>query len=524
MDEKEKVPRSSAENTNNQDSNKSNPRGKKNSSDISSMVYGKVPPQAVPLEEAVLGALMLDKDAMSIILDVLKPSTFYLDSHQHIYRAMQSLYNRSQPVDLLTVTEELKKQGNLEKIGGAYYLVELTNKVASAANIEYHARILAQKHIQRELIRVSTQIVRDAYEDTTDVFDLLDSAEKNLFEIAESNLNSAEATMSGLSVQLLQQLEELSKKEDGLTGVPTGFTDLDRLTSGWQSSDLIIIAARPGMGKTSMVLALARNAAVDFQKPVALFSLEMSSLQFAQRLISMEAEIEGGKLRNGKLEAYEWAQLHNSINKLSTIPIFIDDTPGINVFELRAKCRRMKMRHDIQMVIIDYLQLMSGNSGDGRNSNREQEISNISRALKSMAKELKVPVIALSQLSRAVETRGGSKKPQLSDLRESGAIEQDADMVAFIYRPEYYGIVDDDNGASLRGVAEFIIAKHRHGALDTIKLKFTAEFAKFSNLDDPNFNTFNNAAFSPDPNSPGPYADAQSMRFQSKMNIDDAPF
>ena len=250
----------------------------------------------------------------------------------------------------------------------------------------------------------------------------------------------------------------------------------------------------------------------------------MSSLQFAQRLISMEAEIEGGKLRNGKLEAYEWPQLHNAIDKLADIPIYIDDTPGINVFELRAKCRRMKMKYDIQMVIIDYLQLMSGNNGEGKNTNREQEISNISRALKGMAKELKVPVIALSQLSRAVENRGGSKKPQLSDLRESGAIEQDADMVTFIYRPEYYGIHEDENGASLKGIAEFIIAKHRHGALDTIKLKFTADFAKFSNLDDPNFNSFNGAAFSPDPFSPGPYSDAQSMRFQSKMNIDDAPF
>ncbi|MFZ4544486.1 MAG: replicative DNA helicase [Saprospiraceae bacterium] len=519
MDEKDIVPRSAGDSNNNTDNYKNNPRGKKNTSDISNMVYGKVPPQSIPLEEAVLGALMLDKDAMSIILDVISPNTFYLDAHQHIYAAMRSLYDNSQPVDLLTVTEQLKKKEQLEKIGGGYYLVELTNKVASAANIEFHARLLAQKHIQRELIRVSTQIVREAYEDSTDVFDLLDSAENQLFKIAETNLNRSEETMSSLTGQLLRQIEELSKKEDGLTGVPTGFTDLDRMTSGWQPSDLIIIAARPGMGKTSMVLALARNAAVDFKKPVALFTLEMSSLQFAQRLISMEAEIEGGKLRNGKLEAYEWPQLHKAIDKLNDIPIYIDDSSSINVFELRAKCRRMKMKYDIQMVIIDYLQLMSGTSADGKNSNREQEISNISRALKSMAKELKVPVIALSQLSRAVETRGGSKKPQLSDLRESGAIEQDADMVTFIYRPEYYGIHEDENGASLKGVAEFIIAKHRHGALDTIKLKFTADFAKFGNLDDPNFNNFSAAAFSSDP-----YADAQSMRFQSKMNADDAPF
>ncbi len=519
MDEKDNAPRSAGENNGGNDNNKNSGRGKKNNNEISNLVYGKVPPQAVQLEEAVLGALMLDKDALPVVLDILSQSTFYLDAHQHIYAAMKTLFGKSQPIDLLTVTEELKKQGNLDKIGGAYYLVELTNRVASAANIEFHARILAQKHIQRELIKASTNIVREAYEDTTDVFDLLDTAEKQLFAIAQNNLNRGAETMSSLSSKLLKQIEELSKREDGLTGVPTGFTDLDRMTSGWQPSDLIILAARPGMGKTSMVLALARNAAVDFKKPVALFSLEMSSLQFAQRLISMEAEIEGGKLRNGKLEPYEWQQLHNSIEKLADIPIYIDDTPGINIFELRAKCRRLKMQHDIQMVIIDYLQLMSGSSADGKNSNREQEISNISRALKAMAKELSVPVIALSQLSRAVETRGGSKKPQLSDLRESGAIEQDADMVTFIYRPEYYGILEDENGASLKGVAEFIIAKHRHGALDTIKLKFTADYAKFGNLDDPNFSALNSGSFVSDP-----YSDSQAMRFSSKMNNDDIPF
>lgn len=518
MDDKDNIPRSSAEGQN-IGNDKGAGRNKKTGNDLTNMVYGKLPPQAIPMEEAVLGALMLDKDALPVVLDILSPSTFYLESNKYIYEAMKSLFGKSQPIDLLTVTEELKRQGNLDKIGGPYYLVELTNKVASAANIEYHARILAQKHIQRELIRSSTNIVREAYEDTTDVFDLLDTAEKQLFAIAQNNLNRGAETMSSLSSKLLKQIEELSKKEDGLTGVPTGFTDLDRLTSGWQPSDLIILAARPGMGKTSMVLALARNAAVDFGKPVAMFSLEMSSLQFAQRLISMEAEIEGSKLRTGKLEAYEWQQLHNSIEKLADIPIFIDDTPGINIFELRAKCRRLKMQHDIQMVIIDYLQLMSGSSSDGKGSNREQEISNISRALKGMAKELSVPVIALSQLSRAVETRGGNKKPQLSDLRESGAIEQDADMVSFIYRPEYYGILEDENGASLKGVAEFIIAKHRHGSTDTVRLKWTGDYAKFSNLDDANFSDFDANNFAVDP-----YADAQTMRFSSKMNNDDIPF
>ncbi|MCB0641409.1 MAG: replicative DNA helicase, partial [Phaeodactylibacter sp.] len=376
--------------------------------ELSDYVFGKVQPQALPLEEAVLGALMLDKDALSVVMDILRPSSFYKEAHQRIFEGMLNLFQRSHPIDLLTVTEELKKAGNLEMVGGPYYLVELTNRVASAANIEYHARIIAQKHIQRELISVSTTIIRDAYEDTTDVFTLLDDAEKGLFAITQQNLSRSVESMGSLASKALKQLESLKDKEDGLTGIPSGFTALDRLTSGWQPSDLIILAARPGMGKTSFVLALARNAAMDFNKGIAIFSLEMSNLQLVQRLISMESEISGSKLRNGQMEDYEWQQLHSSIEKLSEAPIFIDDTPGINIFELRAKCRRLKMQHDIQMVIIDYLQLMSGGN-DNQRGNREQEVSAISRALKGLAKELQVPVIALSQLSRAVEVRGGTK-------------------------------------------------------------------------------------------------------------------
>ena len=802
-------------------------RGKKRGEDLSSYMFGKLPPQAVPLEEAVLGALMLDKEALAIVLDILRAESFYLDSHQEIFRAMLRLFERSHPIDLLTVMEELKKQGTLEAAGGPGYLAELTNKIASAANIEYHARLISQKFIQRELINVSTKIIRDAFEDTTDVFELLDDAEQGLFSIAQQNMSRGYESMSSLASKALKQMEELKNRKDGLTGVPTGFANLDRLTSGWQPSDLIIIAARPGMGKclgkgtrvlmydgslkkvedirvgdrlmgddstprrvlslargrermywvrqnkgidyrvneshilslkksrregkgergavidisvkdylarsgkfqnnhkgfkvpvafsekpvtlppyflgiwlgdgvatkneiatqdeeviaylesyaeklslslksyqqnpdkcpqyavtggytgnkgyslkvelrkagvlgnkhipdsyllnstekrlellaglidsdghylvqsngyeitqkderlarqikflcdslgfrtslapkratiasigyeatvyrvriygdidripvrierkqarpwkspvdwqvtgirveydrvddyygfeidgngrflledmtvthnTSFVLSVAKNAAADFNKPVALFSLEMSALQLAQRMISMEAEISGSKMRNGQLEEYEWQQLHSAIERISEAPIFIDDTPGINIFELRAKCRRLKMQHDIQLVIIDYLQLMSGGS-DNQRGNREQEISSISRALKGLAKELSVPVIALSQLSRAVEVRGGSKRPQLSDLRESGAIEQDADIVSFIYRPEYYQILEDEEGQSLKGVAEVIVAKHRNGALDTVKLRFTDKFARFSNLDDPDF-------------------------------------
>lgn len=385
---------------------------------LSNYVFGKLQPQALPLEEAVLGALMLEREALPVVMDILRPESFYHEAHQCIYRAALRLFERSNPVDILTVTEELRKSGDLDRVGGSYYLVELTNRVASAANIEYHARIIAQKHIQRELIHVSTRTIKDAYEDTTDVFTLLDDAEKGLFAITQNNLSRTFESMGTLSSRVLKQVEELSKKTDGLTGVPTGFTDLDRITSGWQPSDLIILAARPGMGKTSCVLAMALNAARDFGKGVALFSLEMGSTQLVQRLISMESEIAGSKMRNGKLEDYEWQQLQTTVERLSQVPIFIDDTPGINIFELRAKCRRLKMQHDIQLVIIDYLQLMTGASENNRNANREQEIAGISRALKNMAKELSVPVIALSQLSRAVEVRGGSKRPQLSDLRE----------------------------------------------------------------------------------------------------------
>jgi replicative DNA helicase len=494
------------------------PRIQRDNETFSPNIYGKVPPQALPLEEAVLGAIMLDKDALPVVMDILSAESFYADAHQLIFKAVLRLFEKSQPIDMLTVSESLKKSGDLEAIGGAYYLVELTGRVASSANIEYHARIVSQKHIQRELIKVSTQIIKDAYEDTTDVFNLLDEAEKGLFDITQNNLSRNYESMGSLASKTLKMLEELKNKKDGLTGVPTGFTELDRLTSGWQPSDMVILAARPGMGKTSFVLALAKNAAMDFQKPVAVFSLEMSNVQLVQRLISMEAEISGSKMRNGKLEEYEWQQLQSAIEKMSEVPIFIDDTPGINIFELRAKCRRLKMQHDIQMVIIDYLQLMSG-GGENQKGNREQEISAISRALKGMAKELNIPVIALSQLSRAVETRGGAKRPQLSDLRESGAIEQDADMVSFIYRPEYYQILEDEEGQSLKGVAEIIIAKNRHGATKTVKLRFVDEFAKFADLGDPNFDDLPKDTFS------APFETTNVITRPSRMNDDeDIPF
>jgi replicative DNA helicase len=466
---------------------------------LSNYVFGKIQPQALPLEEAVLGALMLDREALPVVMDILRPESFYHEAHQHVYRAVVRLFERSNPVDILTVTEELRKTGELEKVGGSYYLVELTNRVASAANIEYHARIIAQKHIQRELIRVATNTIKDAYEDTTDVFTLLDEAEKGLFGITQNNLSRTFESMGTLSSRVLKQVEELAGKTDGLTGVPTGFTDLDRLTSGWQPSDLIILAARPGMGKTSCVLAMALNAARDFNKGVAVFSLEMASAQLVQRLISMEAEIPGSKMRNGKLEDYEWQQLQTTVERLSTIPVFIDDTPGINIFELRAKCRRLKMQHDIQLVIIDYLQLMTGASENNRNANREQEIAGISRALKNMAKELSVPVIALSQLSRAVEVRGGSKRPQLSDLTRIWALlSRMQTLFPLSIARSTTAFWKTNKGQSPQGGRRvYHCQTPAWRALDTIKLKFTDQFARFGNLDDPAFAGLNDPLTGP---------------------------
>lgn len=452
---------------------------KKLSSDLSNYIFGKVPPQARDLEQAVLGALMLEKDALNTVIDIIKPESFYVEANQKIFRCIQRLFSKTEPVDILTVTEELRKSGELEDVGGPYYIMEMTNRVASAANVEYHARIIAQKYIQRELIRISTEIINQAYEDTTDVFDLLDKAEKDIFSITDENLRRNFSSLSHLLLKSMDEIEKAKDHDDALTGVPTGFPALDRITSGWQKSDLIIIAARPGMGKTSFVLSMARNAAVDFKKPIAFFSLEMGAEQLTKRLISAETELSMDKIIRGNLAPFEWQQLLSKVGSLQEAPIFIDDTPAINIFELRAKCRRLKTQYNVQLFIIDYLQLMSGTS-ENRGMNREQEISNISRSLKNIAKELKTPVIALSQLNRSVETRGGNKKPQLSDLRESGAIEQDADLVLFIYRPETYGLTENENGASTIGMAEIIIAKHRNGPLATVQTKFIDRFTKFA--------------------------------------------
>lgn len=446
-------------------------------------IFSKLPPQAIDMEEAVLGALMIEKDALTAVADILRPDSFYKESHVRIYSAIVTLFADSEPIDMLTVTAKLRSTGELELVGGASYIMELTSKVNSAANIEFHARIISQAYIKRELIKVSSEIQREAYEDTTDVFRLLDKTEQSLFAISESNIKKNYADMGALMRQALAELDQKKNNKDGLTGVPSGFSALDRLTSGWQKTELMILAARPGMGKTAFVVSSLRNAAVDFNIPVAIFSLEMSSVQLVNRLISAEAEIDSEKIRKGSLAPHEWEQLHHRIHRLTNAPIYIDDTPALSVLELRAKCRRLKAQHDIQMIVIDYLQLMTGDTGGKSPGNREQEIAMISRSLKNLAKELDVPVIALSQLSRAVETRGGEKRPQLSDLRESGSIEQDADMVIFLYRPEYYGITEDEAGNSVAGVGEVILAKNRAGSLDTIQLRFIGKYTKFADLD-----------------------------------------
>jgi replicative DNA helicase len=482
------------------------------SKSIINLDQGKLPPQAVDLEEAVLGALMLEKEAVNTAIDILQPKSFYKEVHQKIFSAIQDLFQQSEPIDILTVTNELKQRGELDLIGGAYFVTQLTNRVASAANIEYHARIIAQKYIQRELIRISSDIITEAYDETTDVFTLLDKAESNLFSVAEGNINKNHESMSDLIRDAITQIEIAKNQESGVIGVASGFTALDRVTSGWQPADLVIIAARPAMGKTSYVLSLARNAAVDFNIPVAFFSLEMSSIQLVTRLISAESEISSEKLRSGNLRNDEIQQIHTKITGLAEAPIFIDDTAGLSVFELRAKARRLKAKHNIQLLIIDYLQLMTG-GGDNKGGNREQEISMISRSLKSIAKELNIPVLALSQLSRAVETRGGDKRPQLSDLRESGSIEQDADMVQFIHRPDYYGLTEDEDGNSTQGVANIIISKHRNGSVCDVQLKFINELAKFQDFEK-GMNDFDNDNFATMPLG----EDFDTKTVPSKMN------
>ena len=442
--------------------------------------YGKIPPQAVDLEEAVLGALMLEKDAFAIVGDLLKPEVFYKEAHQRIFRAIQKLCINDDAVDLLTVSESLRQSGELEQVGGYSYLSQLTSRVASAVHIEFHVRIIIQKYLQRKLIGICTELQSMAYDDAVDVSDLIDKAQKAVFDIADSNIKKDTVEIAPIIEEAIKGIQSASERPDGINGVPSGFTALDAVTAGWQPSDLVIVAARPAMGKTAFVLSMARNMAVVHKQAVAIFSLEMSAVQLVTRLIAMETGLNSEKLKTGKLDKEDWQQLHARIKALVEAPILVDDTPALSIFELRAKCRRLKQKHNIQVLIIDYLQLMT--AGADMRGNREQEVSMISRQLKIIAKELNIPVIALSQLNRGVEARP-DKKPMLSDLRESGSIEQDADMVMFIHRPEKYGIMEDNEGNSMKGIATIIIAKHRNGAVGEVNLRFRAELTLFEDLE-----------------------------------------
>ena len=444
---------------------------------------GNVPPQAVELEEAVLGALMLEKDSIIAVQEYVTPDAFYTEEHRTIYRAIEELSTELKPIDLYTVTERLKVRKELQKVGGASYLAQLTQKVGSAANVEFHAKIIAQKYVQRELIRSATEIQRRSYDESTDVTELIGYAESEIFKVAEGHVKRSVQSSKDLLAKALMQIEEASKNTSAFNGVPSGFMAIDRVTLGWQLSDLIIVAARPSMGKTAFVLSMARNMAVDHERPVAFFSLEMSSVQLMMRLIIAETGIPGNDIKSGRLTPEQWRHLESATKPLGAAPLYIDDTPALSVFEFRSKARRLKIHNDIQIIIIDYLQLMTGGTQDSK-GNREQEVAFISRTLKAIAKELNVPIIALSQLSRATELRGGSKRPQLSDLRESGAIEQDADIVAFIHRPEYYGINQDENGMPTAGMAEIIIAKHRNGAVTDVNLRFLKDQARFADVDE----------------------------------------
>ncbi|MCI6839526.1 MAG: replicative DNA helicase [Prevotella sp.] len=443
--------------------------------------YGHLQPQALDMERVVLGALMVDKDAFSIVSELLHPDTFYEPRHQKIYQAIQTLNMNENPVDIITVTEELRREGTLESIGGPAYIVELSSNVASSANIEYHARILSQKFLARQLISFASTIETKAFDETVDVNDLMQEAEGNLFELSQRNMKKDYVQIDSVVSKAMEILQKASANAGGMTGVPTGYTKLDEKTSGWQASDLVIIAGRPAMGKTAFALSLAKNIAVDARIPTAFFSLEMSNVQLVNRLISNVCEIPGNKMLNGQLSPDEWSKLDKNMGTLNGAPLYIDDTPGLSIFELRTKARRLVKEKDVKIIMIDYLQLMNANGM--KFGSRQEEVSKISGSLKGLAKELDIPILALSQLNRTVENREGleGKRPQLSDLRESGSIEQDADMVLFVHRPEYYHIFEDEKGNNLRGMAQIIIAKHRKGATGDVLLDFKGEFTRFQN-------------------------------------------
>ncbi len=438
----------------------------------------RIPPQALEVEQAVLGAMMLDKEAIAKAIERIDETYFYRDGHRLIYLAIVELFDNHEAADLYTITEMLKKKGILEDVGGPYYLAELANTVPSSANIEYHVNIVKEKAIARKLINVCTDVINASFAQERDSDILLDEAERAIFEISEKRIKKGFESINPLLHTTFERIEELyHTSRTGVTGIPSGFKKLDEFTAGFQKADFIVLAGRPSMGKTAYALNLARHAAVEQKIPVGLFSLEMSAESLVLRLLCTEAMVNQTNVRTGRLSADELRRLSQHVGVLGEAPLYIDDSPGLNVLQLRSKARRLVAEKNVQMFIVDYLQLMESPSEE----NRQQEITKISRSLKSLAKELNVPVIALSQLSRAVETRDKSRRPQLSDLRESGAIEQDADLVMFVYRPEYYNIKEfEDTNEPTYNKCEIIIGKQRNGPTGNVKLTFLKEFGKFA--------------------------------------------
>lgn len=464
---------------------------------------GKLPPRDTDIEEVVLGACMLEKDAYMNVCDILIPESFYDPVNQKIYQAISTLGFNQRPIDMMTVTEQLRQDGTIDEVGGPVHIAELTSRVYSAANVEYHARIIAQKYLARRLISYASEIETKAFDESNDVEDLLQEAEGQLFDISQTQLKREVTQIDPVINLALEQIQNAANNESGLSGLPTGYNDLDRMTSGWQNSDLIIIAARPAMGKTAFVLSMAKNMAIDFEIPVAIFTLEMANVQLVKRLLSNVADLEGEKIKSGQLSPEEWDRLNSRLRGVYSAPLYLDETPGLSITELRTKARRLVREKGVKLIMIDYLQLM--NATGMKLGSREQEVSTISRSLKALAKELNIPIIALSQLNRSTETRD-DKRPVLSDLRESGAIEQDADIVCFIHRPEYYTkSTEDAEGHDIRGLAQLIVAKHRSGAVGDVKLRFVNKYAKFENWDE-GFNIVQDAI------SEAP------MKLSSKMN------
>jgi len=441
----------------------------------------RIPPQAIEIEQAALAAMLLDKDAVSLAIEKIDESYFYKNSHRHIFTAMIELANSHAEIDLLSITEKLKTKGVFDEVGGTSYLTEIINSTPSSVNIEHYLDVIKEKALSRLLIKECDIIINKSYEQNEEIDELLDYAERKIFVISEKRIKKSFEQVRPLLLRSFERIEKLAHSTgSGITGVATGYSKLDEMTAGLQPSDLAILAGRPSMGKTAFALNIARNAAVDYGLPVGLFSLEMSSDALVTRLLCTEARVNQMSVRTGKLNKDEMNRLTHNIDIILDAPIFIDDSPSMNVLELQAKARRLKAEKNVQLIIVDYLQLMEGHKGE----NRQQEITHISRSIKGIAKELEIPVLALSQLSRAVEQRDKSKKPQLSDLRESGAIEQDADLVMFVYRPEYYGIGEfEDTGQSTHNVCEIIIGKQRNGPTGSLRLTFLKEFGKFADPD-----------------------------------------